>query len=232
MANQNTYAIDEDFLLWDKKKNKRALGVLIKKYIPILKYELPKYYGNLTPKTILSYGKKYIIDAVKTYNPEKSKLSTHIVNNLKRLHRLNYDTSSTIKISEELRQGINVYKNMKEYLTDKYKREPGLDELADKLAWTMSKVSRMDRLSRKETLASETVIQPGIYGMDDPKLDYIYHDLNPQDKIIFQYKTGYRGMPILTTKNIAKKIKLSIPSVSIRASKIANIIKKKFGATL
>ena len=34
-------------------------------------------------------------------------------------------------------------------------------------------------------------------GMEDPIIDFMYHDLEPKDKLIFQHRTGYRGSPIM-----------------------------------
>ena len=50
-----------------------------------------------------------------------------------------------------------------------------------------------------------------------------------EDKLIFKYRTGYRGAPVLPVAEIAKKIKSSPASVSNRAMKIAVKIKDIIG---
>lgn len=220
---------EPDFFKWKDNPTPQNLGKLIYRYTPILRAELPKYYGNLPPETIASYGKKIIIDALKTYDPNKGAITTHLVSNLQRLHRVNYETSSALRMSEELQRGVNVYKEKKDYLTDKLNREPSLDELADELGWTESRVARTAKMLKTETLESGLSIAPKSYDMEDPRLDYIYHDLDPHDKIIFQHKIGYKGSPVMMNNDIAKKVKMSPANVSIRSSKIADLLKERLG---
>lgn len=221
---ENKYA---DILQWQKTRDPKLLGPIVNKYLPILRSELRKYQGNLPPSTMEAYGKKYMIDALKNFDPAKANVTTHLVHNLQRLNRVNYDTSQVVRMSEELQRGVNVFKERKEYLTDKFGREPTIDELADELGWTESRIGRTERMLHSEMLSSGMALAPKSYEMEDPRLDYIYHDLAPTDKIIFQHKIGYKGSPILGLSDIAKKVKLSVPSISVRSKKIADLVKSK-----
>ena len=219
---------EQDILKWKERKNKKLLSSIMKEYSPIMHSEMSKYLvGNLPAQTVKSYAKRYLIDACKTFNPEKGAFTTHLVNNLKRLHRLNYDTSSTIRMSEELQRGVNVYKNAKEYLTGKLNREPSLVEVADHLGWSISKAGRTERNLKSEIISSTLAFDPSVAEIDDPRLDYIYHDLSPMDKKIFEHKMGYKGARVLPSGHIAKKLRISAPAVSVRTKKIAELIKKK-----
>ena len=87
----------------------------------------------------------------------------------------------------------------------------------------------MERQARKETLTSAFETAPAHFQMEDPVIDYIYHDLEPEDKLIFQYRTGYRGSPIIGIKELSKKVNLSPASVSNRAMMIAKKIRVNMG---
>jgi DNA-directed RNA polymerase specialized sigma subunit len=219
---------DELFLSWKKDKSPQSMAKIVKKFTPLLRSELPKYYGNLPIGHLAAYGKKFIIDAIKTYNPEKGKMTTHLVSNLRRLHRVNYDTSSSVRMSEELQRSVNIYKGAKEHLSDKFNREPSFGEIADKLKWPVNKIARMEKCLKQEVLSSSMQVAPKIYEQEDPRLDYIYHDLGEVDKVIFQHRIGYKGAELMNSKKISKLVKLSIPAISIRSKKIAETIKNKF----
>ena len=216
--------IDPEFLEWQKTKDPHCLSLLLKKYNKLIEKELPKYRGQLPDPILRTYAKKITVDAIKTFNPSKSKLSTHIVNNMLRMHRKNYEISGVARLPEDIQRGVNVFKNAKDYLIDKLNREPTVEELADELSWNKDRVIRLMKMAKKEVLSSSLDFAPARYEMSDPRLDYLYYDLEPKDKIVFQYKVGYRGFPVLDNQSIAKKINASQAMVSIRSKKIAEKI--------
>ena len=222
---------EQYYYLWKKKPTKNNLNILLKKYSGILHRELPKYKGNLPLGILKSYGKKFMLDAFKTYNPKKGKLANHIAINLQRLHRVNYETSGTLRMSEELQSGVNLYKTAYNSLLNKYMREPTIEELSDKLNWSKSKVIRTKNALRKEIAHSTLEVAPATIQTQDPIIDYIYEDLSPEEKIVFQYRTGYNNSPILNISKIAKKVKLSPSKISKMAlgiaKKITNEINKQ-----
>lgn len=220
---------EETYYTWKQDQTPENLSKAVTAYTGLLHSELPKYTtSNLNPTVIKGYGKKIIADSLKSYDPAKGKLANHIVTNLQRLHRINYESSSFFRLAEEMQRGTTLFRNAKTDLTDTLKREPNTEELSDYLKWNPSKVRRMDRTLMKETLSDSLGYAPAYVAMDDPKIDYLYHDLDPQDKIIFEFKTGYKGSPVLRLEEISKKTGLSVPMVSIRAGKIANQLNQVF----
>jgi DNA-directed RNA polymerase specialized sigma subunit len=216
---------------WKSSPTPEALSGVINAYTGLLHSELPKYTsGNLPPDTIKGLGKKIIKDSLQTYDPKKGSLANHIVVNLQKLHRINYETSSFFRMSEEMQRGTSLYRSTKNDLQQRLLREPSREEMSEALGWTPAKVGRMDKMLMKESLTENLGYSPAYVNMDDPKIDYLYHDLSPEDKIVFQYKTGYRGAPILKLKDIAKRLNMSIPAVSVRAANIAKTLNKLYGA--
>jgi len=219
----------EEWEEWRRTKSPGALHKVLRKFDPFLEKELQKYGGNL-PKSILKmHAKKFIIDALHTYKPEKGKLTTHIATNLQRLNRINYKTSSTLTISEEIQRGVNTFKQAKEELTIRLGREPTPEELSKELGWSISKILRTENLVRTETPTSALEVSPMGAVADDPIIDYFYHDLSPKEKIIFQHRIGYRGAPYLGTVELAKKLKTTPADISITAKKIAKKLKEVLG---
>jgi len=221
--------METEYLEWKNKPTPANTAKIVNKFSGLLHFELPKYMGKLPAGVIKSYGKSFIIDSLNTYNPDKGKLANHIVNNLQRLNRINYETSSAVRMSEELQMGINMYKRAKEDLEARFHRDPTDEELSQELGWSISKVLRVKKQFKPEVLSGSLESAPAFIQMEDPVIDYLYHDLDPKDKMIFQHRTGYRGNPILGVTEIAKRIHMSPATVSNKAMKIAKTLKNVIG---
>ena len=50
--------------------------------------------------------------------------------------------------------------------------------------------------------------------------DYVYYDLDPIDKKIFEWTTGYAGSKIIPKGEVAKKLRITPAAVSLRINKI------------
>ena len=223
-------AMNEDsYNRWSQRPTPKNLATVVKDFSGILRSELPRYQGNLPTNILKSNGKKIMIDAVKTFDPRKGTLKNHIASNLRRLHRVNYETSSVFRMSEELQQGVNQFKMARDHLENKLQRDPTNEELSGELKWSPTKVARLDKQLKKETLSSALEMAPSYVQMEDPMIDFLYHDLEPRDKIVFQHRTGYRKAPILSVADVAKRIKVSPASVSNRALKIAKQLQTVMG---
>ena len=80
-----------------------------------------------------------------------------------------------------------------------------------------TEVSESGLLSEKgDTAAPDT----GQKQEHDPWVDYVYYDLDPKSRLIFEHVTGYNGAKKLTKTDIAKKLKMTAPAVSYRVKQI------------
>jgi len=50
--------------------------------------------------------------------------------------------------------------------------------------------------------------------------DYVYHDLDEKNKVIFEHLLGYNGAPKIPKGDIATKLNISAPAVSQRINTI------------
>jgi DNA-binding Lrp family transcriptional regulator len=57
-------------------------------------------------------------------------------------------------------------------------------------------------------------------------LDYVYFELDPIDKKIYELSTGYKGSEKLPKKEIARQLNISAPAVSKRINKILKKIEE------
>ena len=70
------------------------------------------------------------------------------------------------------------------------------------------------------TSEKEEFMFKGNKSPDNIWADYVYFDLDPRDKKIFEWTTGYGGTNIISKGSIAKKLKISPASVSVRINRI------------
>lgn len=198
---------------WQKKPTKENLSKILGEYDRLIKNEVNRYKGTLEPKLLESLSKKYIIDAIKSYKPTTAQLSTHIVNNLMKLHRQNYQNMQAIKVPENIQIMLSKYRNAKTILEDELGREPTKEELEKQLG---QKLKNIEDYMVYETPAQNLLYQNQYTetSPEDSALDLIYHDADDTLKKIIEYKTGYNQSPILDNIGIAKKLKISPVRVS------------------
>lgn len=212
---------------WSDKKDKKAMGDLVKSYEKLINSEVGKYQGTLDRKLLSNYAKQYFIDAVKNYDPDRGvQLSTHIVNNLQRLHRLNYKNVQGLRAPEEIQAMLTPYLNTKSLLSESLGREPEDEEISEELNFDVSRIKPYLKFEQ----GPSDLLNPSQHtetSREEEMLDMLHYDLPEVHKKILEYKTGYNNSPILSGKEIAKKLKIS----PVRVSQISELIGKKlYGA--
>lgn len=219
--NLNNEQQTEAYKKWKKDPTPENLNNILTSLKYLLQSEVSKYQGTLDPKLLEIYAKKYAIDAIKSYN-EKVQLSTHIVNNMQRLHRLNYQNVQGVKSPEEIQGKFNDYVLARQALEDEFNRTPTDEEISEKIGYDVNKIKKYIRYEKPVAnmlySSQHTETSP-----EDEAIDLLYYDSNDIEKTILEHKTGYNGAKILTGKEISKKLKLS----PVRVTQISENLGKK-----
>lgn len=211
---------------WSKKPNKENMNNLIRTFGKLITSEINKYQGTLDRDVLHNYAKKYVADSVKSFKPEtKNQLSTHIVNNLQRLHRLNYRNVQALRAPEDVQAKLNDYVLAKDELENRLGRPPEESEIAKEMGISDKSLKNMYQFMKFEQgpMDMNLGIMQSETSPEENALDLVYHDLSDQHKTILEHKTGYNGAKILTGKQIAKKLKIS----PVRVTQISDSIGKK-----
>jgi len=110
-------------------------------------------------------------------------------------------------------------------LTNKLGRIPTAQELSEKLSWSKKEVGRI-RKELRSSYSDSAPVPPGFDSTFDGSsdLDFIYHDLNNQDKLVFEHTTGYSGANILDGKSLIKKTGLTQGQISHSKRRIKSIV--------
>lgn len=225
---------DDLYNNWKKDPSSGNLKSILDSFGGLINSEIGKYQDIMPKPVMRAKAKEYVIGAVRTYDPSKGALSTHVVNNLKRLGRFTSEEGFSIRIPEDIRQSITSYDKTYQILSYDLNREPSIKELAGALQWPEDRVERVKTYQvRKEFPESSLEFAPEFDNTDPMEniLAYLYHDSDPTDRFIIESTMGREGKPVLSKTDIAAKLKISIPAVSNRAKRLAEKIKKLLSDT-
>ena len=144
---------------------------------------------------------------------------------MKKLHRLVTTYRSAARTPEYQALQYNSFRNAELGLEERLGRPPTADELTDELGWSKPYLSKFQKTMRSEYVESGGQIPIFDQTSDDAKMiDFIYNDLEPTQKFIFQHTTGYAGSPVLTNKQLMKKTKLTQGQLSYQKRLLVNKI--------
>lgn len=203
--------IEEKWKRWNQTKSQIALKELFEAVDPIIQKEVNRWQGVLARPVLELRAKELALDAFNTYRPSYgAALTTHLTNYLKKLSRLIYSHQNIARIPEQRVLKIKTFEDVKQSLERELGRPPSVDELADRLGWSQRAVTQMERDLRREAIESSD-IPSSIFGSPSSNsyIDLVYYDLNPQQKLVFEYITGYGGKPVLSNKEIMKKLNIT-----------------------
>lgn len=217
---------------WNKSRSQEDLVALFKQMDGVIKKEIGRWRGVLSPIVLETEARRLAKQAFENYDPQRGvALATYLTNSLKKLSRLTYKHQNPTYIPEHQVLKVGTYQHAVRDLQDRHGRDPTNEELCDYLKWRPRDVSNLQKQMRSTFV--ESIDLPG--GMfadaseDEGLLDYVYYDLNPQQKIIFEHTTGYGGKPILSNTEIRNKLGMTQGMFSYEKRKVVDKLKKITG---
>jgi len=218
-----------DLELWRQWKKTRApadLQRLLTQMNPILLREVNKWAPSMSRSYLEAEAKRLAVEAFETYDPNQgTALSTYIASRLPKLSRVVYSTQNTARLSETKNLLFHTYHSASNDLRERHGREATNDELADHLGWSPKKLETFQRQSqRKEFVESED--HPEVDDAEDHLVDYIYHDLTPLQKSIFEHSTGYQGKAKLSGDAMMKKLSITQGQLSYQKTLIVQAVER------
>jgi DNA-directed RNA polymerase specialized sigma subunit len=196
---------------WRQNPNAASLHKVLMALDPLIQNEVNRWAGSLARPLVEIEAKKLAVEAIETYRPNMgAALATHVTNRLKKLSRLTYTHQAAARTPEYQTLQYNSFRNAELHLEERFGRPPTADELTDELGWSKPYLSKFQKTMRSEFAESGGQIPIFDQTSDDSKMiDYIYNDLAPKQKFIFQHTTGYSGSPILTNKQLMQRTKFT-----------------------
>jgi DNA-directed RNA polymerase sigma subunit (sigma70/sigma32) len=196
---------------WSKTKSQATLGQLLDSIHPMIVTTVKRFESVPLPKSALvAEAKKHAISAFESFDPKGgASLGTHVHNHLQGVNRFVYEHQNIGRIPEHRIVRVGTYQSVKSELRDKLGREPSATELGDELNWSHGEVERMERELKREV--PDSAVQDVDFSFAQTTdaqriLQYIYYELSPQEKVVFEFLTGWAGKPKLDDHAISLKI--------------------------
>ena len=137
-------AKSKDLELWKTWKatgSKEHLSVLLDQLSPVIYSEVHRASGSLPTTAIAMEAKKWTVKALENYDPTKgASLSTHVMNYLPKVRRLNYKYQNAVRLPENMQLKYHEYQKELSQLQDELNRDPNEEEMSKRLGWSKSQV--------------------------------------------------------------------------------------------
>lgn len=210
----------DEFDLWKQWQNtgdNQALNGLVTSFTPIAEFSVNKYKNSNIPQAALrAEAKRLLMDGLKTYSPAMgTQLNTHLMNYQKGMYRYVTSYNNVMRIPEHRAQKIGTYIRAKDYLEEQLGRPPSALEVAEETHIPLNDVTKLERELVKDLVADQAESLSAMYSplaANDQELadtlDFLYYELNPEEKLVYEYMYGQYGKPkIERTADIATKLK-------------------------
>lgn len=230
----------EPYTAWKQKPGPDTLQPLLKKLDPVLDTAIHTYGLGSSGDLIRGKAKIIAAKAIPRYDPDSAKLNSFLYAQLQGLRRVAQKQQSPIRIPERVLLDQQRLFEAEGNLKDELGREPDDVELSDYLSLPIKKIEYIRKfkparaegsLVGKDDDGQDTKIDPSVWvpGKQgfDPWTDFVYHSLEPTDRVIFERTVGLHGKRPLQTKEIAKILRITPSAVSQRKTKIKSMLDKK-----
>lgn len=157
---------------------------------------------------------------------------------LKKLRSFSVEHQNFGRIPEQRALQISHFRDTRNDLTERMGMPPdaltlseALQEQNPRYNWSVAEVQRMQtelRKDRIESMSLEPDTLPTLFESEERDiLRYIYHDLNAQERVVYEYTLGINGKPKLPAKEIARRMGVSGPKVSRLRTSIDKKMRKR-----
>lgn len=207
---------------------KTGLSPMLVSMKPHIDREVNRWSASGLPPVVLeAEARRLAIQAIHTYNPKSgSQIQTHVSNHLKGLDRFVNTYREDVRLPvEKVHLANKVYK-AKVDLELELGREATIEEIQKRTGVGKHTIGGLKRFQSALYSNNEVtgINQPVREDITHQQIvaDFLYHDLSPKQKLVFQYSTGHGGKPVLAPGEIARKLNVSPARVSILKSEIAD----------
>lgn len=192
---------------WKKTGSKKHLGELVDQLSPVIYSEVHRASGTLPTAALGAEAKKWAIKAIQSYDPAKgTTLSTHVMNYLPKVRRMNYKYQNAVRLPENMQLKYHEYNRQLTQLTDQLNREPTEEELSKVLGWTKPQVVKFKNSLFADLIESSSE-RPGEYTQFNHNsilMAHLMDKLSPEEKIIFD---NAKGVP---ANEVAEKLGVNL----------------------
>ena len=225
---------DEQYQLWKKWKqtgNQQYYTELLHSLDPMIQSYVNKYSLAPVPRSALeAEAYRLAAEAITRYDDTHgTAISSYVGQWLQKLQRFVIAHQNVGRFSERALNDVNTLRNVEEQLSTSLGRTPTNDELSQELGWPISKVISVRRMGSKDILGGDVESEEGsVWGdIDYSKqinLEYLYNDLNKDEKQLFEQLTGYNGQQPKSLVQISKETGIPYHELNRKKEQLAQKI--------
>lgn len=197
----------ELFHIWKEHEDKQALGKLVNNLHPLIYTEVQRAAGTLPTSALSAEAKKWTVKAIQTFDPDKGvALSTHVMNYLPKIRRMNYRFQNSARLPENLQLQYHQWHQGVSRLQEELGRDPTDEEMAEKLGWKKKAVVKYKNSLYSDLIesASERPAEATTFNKNKVLYEYIITQLTPDEKFVFE------NIDTLTSQQLADHLKVNI----------------------
>ncbi len=216
------------FNTWKSSPSPAASGAMLRAVRPVIDSALKSYAGNSSSPLLLSRARRMALDAMHTYDPAKAGLKTHLLGQLRGLHRVGVQQNQIIAIPEQIQLDKHHVHEAENRLRDFMGRDPTDIELADETGLSPKRLGYIRNAHNgtpegmMTTETGEEGYQPAV--RPDPASDgwvsFVYGSLAPIDQTIMEHTFGLHGRKQVSGQVLARKLGITPAAVSQRKARI------------
>lgn len=232
----NGYLEDEyrpAFEAWQQNQTPEGNAAMLQAIDPVVQKGI-KMYGNSSPLAA-SRGRLLALDAMRKYDPKRSRLQSHLLNQMQGLRRISQQQQNVLRVPEQILLESQRLRKYHQELSDELGREPSDAELADHLGVPPKRLSKIRRYQPGMSTGQLEDMDPQQGGVAsslpgareeaaDLWLQIVHQDLNPLDQKILEFSLGMNGQPRLSNQEIARKLGRSPGAISQRKLRIQQLL--------
>ena len=226
-------AYRDPYTTWSRNPSKANTSKLLTSISPDIDKGISAHVGYTTPM-LRSRARQIALKAVRSYDPSKAKLGTHIVNQLQGLRRIARKQTQILPEPERVAIDRTFIEQARNKFLDESGYEPSARELADATGLSQKRIKHVQ--SFRHAIAESTLSgmnDEGEMASFDPAierqgstawLEFVYDDLDDTNQKIMDWTLGLHGQKELSNRQIAAKLRLSPGAISQRKAYIQSIL--------
>ncbi len=215
--------LNDAFDVWKKDSSTPNMTSLLGAANPVLDKAVTSYAGRTSP-VLKSRAKVLALKAFRSFDPKRgAKLRTHLMIQLQPLRREAVRSGQILQTPERAVYDRKAIDQAHQDFSSTFQRDPTDNEIADRVGLSVPRIRQIRSIP--------SVVTPGQLGesvapaveedrASDIWLEYVYHELDPNDKHILDWRLGRHGRDKLSNNDIAKRLKMSPAAISQRTAKI------------
>jgi RNA polymerase primary sigma factor len=218
---------------WQQNQTPEGNAAMLQAIDPIVQKGI-QLYGGESPLSA-SRGRLLALDAVRKYDPKRSRLQSHLLNQMQSLRRVAQQQHNVMRVPERVLLESQRLRNYQQEMSDEMGREPSDAELADRLGVNTERLAKIRRYQPGMSSGQVEELDPlsgglagRIPGTRDESSDLwvrvVYQDLNPMDQKVLEFSLGLNGQPKLSNQEIAKRLGRSPGAISQRKIRIQKLL--------